>query len=322
MEKSEQVDLLQEKSKLLEEFDKHFDAVRDFYTNVTLEATEKFFQAYSSDMEGFPRPEKFNLVFVVKNGYKFYSNGGKYFRLDISRYADEESGTSKDDVIGIITPDDVYTLQNVSGNYALSGQGKPSSSFSQMLHSYYFHSIPYSYIGEDFRSLLFSPKTTIQKITRAGELDLEMITFFLSVLTPKEDYAEFEISFYRNKSWALAGLKSKVPVNALPGLFIFRSFDCVYQEKSDNGVPFLEKVVFKMEKDRNGKFSVTEFREYEINKITPGAAPLSEFEVNQFISKIGQQKSTNFFRMTCMLIGLLLMIIGIGLKIYKKKGEK
>jgi hypothetical protein len=178
LEKNEPVDLLQEKSKLLEEFDKHFDAVRDFYTNVTLEATEKFFQAHSSHMEGFPRPEKWNLVFVIKSGYKFYSNGGKYFRLDISRYADEESDVSKEDVIGIMTPDDVYLLQNVSGNYALSGQGKPSKVFSQMLHSYYFHNVPYSYLGEDFRSLLFSPKTTLQKITKTGESDSEVITFF------------------------------------------------------------------------------------------------------------------------------------------------
>jgi hypothetical protein len=111
-------------------------------------------------------------------------------------------------------------------------------------------------------------------------------------------------------------------VSAVPGLFIFQSFDCVYQGESDNGIPLLEKVVFKMEEDRNGKFSVTELREYEINKITPGAVPLSEFEVGHFISKIGLQKSTNFFRITCVLLGLLLMALGIGLKFYKKKGEK
>jgi hypothetical protein len=284
-----------DEKKILGEYPANFANLRKFYQNVTMEAYLRL--SLSVKQPG-------NLV--------FRGNGGDNFRLD-SVY---EEGGSSSHAVGIVTPSAAYLLYENPTNdkYAMSLYSKDRTRGLNLLLNYRFQVAPFSSNGTPLigRVCCDRPNCTIDKVEVLKEDGDNIVAVTQSCKFGKSDWCHDVVRFYRDKCWAMKDVTSEGSVFGTPAGSALTIERCTYDGEKD-GIPILKVYTFESGvRMPGGKIEPTVSEHYEI-KTTPGAAPLSYFDVDTLLGKTKPGETVGFsrFRVICVLVGVIFVLLGI-----------
>jgi len=168
---------------LLAEFRTNYRRLKDFYTNVTMEARREFFRV-PRPADGLvpPAPDAGLELEVVKKCV-FRANGGEYYRVDQTVHDLADPSRIRGLRTAIVTPAESFTLSRLTpeARYYLAGHSEDKNEASGRLSPYWFFKAAYSNGPMDLEyALLWDRKDyTIESITVANEDGREIVSIVL-----------------------------------------------------------------------------------------------------------------------------------------------
>jgi len=280
---------------ILHEYPENFAKLQEFYQNITMEA-------YEQPSSSVKKPG--NLV--------FRGNGGDNFRLD-SIY---EAGGSTSHAVGIVTPSAAYLLyQNPTNDkYAIAFYTKDLTLGRNELLNYQFQVAPFSRNGTPLIGGMCydRPNCNVDKVQIVKDGDDNLVVVAQSGKSGAKDWWTDVVRFYRDKCWAMKDIHSEGSVIGSQGVSSVTVENCTYDGGKD-GIPILKTYTFESGlREPDGKIYPQLRAHYEI-KTTPGAAPLLYFDVDSLLGKTKPGETVGFshFRVICVLVGLILLLLGI-----------
>ena len=309
-----------EERALLQEYQRNYLRLKDFYENVTIETRGERFSLPRSAGGVFPPTPSATLELTRSGEMIFLSNGGDFLRMDSAVLDTSSSPGVGANAIVIVTPTEGFRLRQSpsSGNYALVAHGKEVGEYLSSFANFLFHFAPFANLGVplEYRILSDREASRIESVELRSELGEDIVV--VSRLTDHDGaYSRLTFQFYRDRCWALKESRYECLMSRDPGetelnVIVER---CVY-DGEDDGIPLLAK--YTREGIRGNKSTNEETihrrKVFEIQKITPGAVPLAEFDVDQLIGRIGEKTTVSRFRIIAMTIGAILVVIGVWLR--------
>jgi len=308
-----------EEKALLQEYQRNYLRLKDFYENVTIETRGERFSLPRSAAGPFPPAPSATLESILSRELIFRSNGGDFLRMDSAIL---DASSSPGDIF-IVTPTEGFHLSQSpsSGNYALLSHGKQVWRYRNSFAGLFFFCAPFGHDGIPLEKRILSDHpdhdaSRIKSVELRSESGEDIV--LVSRLTDHDGvYSSLTFQFYRDRCWALKESRYECPMSRVPGdeelnVIVER---CVY-DRGDDGIPLLAK--YTRDHIRGNESTNEEIIRrqdvFEIKRITPGAVPLEEFDVDQLIGRIGEETSVSRFRIIAMAIGLILVVTGIWLR--------
>ncbi len=304
-----------EEKALLQEYQRNYSRLKDFYENVTIEARGERSSLPRSGDGLFPPTPSATLESILSRELVFRSNGGDYLRMDVAIL--DTSGPPGD--IFIITPTEGFQLSHssLSGSYSLLSHGMQVWRYRHSLAGLFFFCAPFGNEGIPLekRVLSDSEAIRIESVELRSELGEDIVVVSrLSDHNGDGEFSSLTFQFYRDRCWALKESRYECLMSREPGELELNVIveQCVY-DGEDDGIPLLAK--YTRNHIRGNKSTGEEIIHrqdvFEIAKITPGAVPLEEFDVERLIGRIGEKTTVSRFRIIAVAIGLILVITGI-----------
>jgi hypothetical protein len=329
--------LSNEEKQLIAEYYQSYFAVRKYYMNVSIFAQRKFYDMVNP--EGLPLPPDAPPVLRRIDEFEFRANSEKeekiYFRMDktISFFRSDDENIEKGNregfvskEVGILTPEKGYMLQKNNKDkpyFALVAVRDTNKVFYQVD---LFERAAYSNGngGVMLENLIFKKPAYnvseyyIESVTPITEHNDSLIEIVIrAVGKDSSRKLSWRIKLLRDQSWAVKEVFHQSLTRS--GEPWWTKSVCSYDSNTNTQCPMLRSFILERGQYHQEKMYPKEREEYSITKFVPGAVPLSEFDVAQFLppeTKIGVTTSSfSYFRLFCLIAGLLLLALGIYLKI-------
>jgi hypothetical protein len=309
---------------LLNEYRTAFSQIKKIYSNLSMEAEEdRFFLKFVDGV--FPTPDdKQEYTLQEKRRYSYFVNDDKFFRVDIVSRVTSEFKKPFENSIYILNPSESYKLSKPDGGqYNLQLHGKTSDEFLFRVKELQFHNSPYVCNSRDILEHIFSNannQTISQvKLEMNPNTGDEEVIILLEYSFP-EYRGNGEFRFLRNKGWVLSSYKGCSEPVKNDGKRFYRTLIIRNEyEGEKDGVALIKKIQWEYAVGAQRETQkIQEKRIFTINMITVASPPMSVFDVKQFFPyTIGKYPRYNFFRITCVVLGLI--FIAIGLFLLRKK---
>ncbi|MDR1385054.1 MAG: hypothetical protein LBJ67_14570 [Planctomycetaceae bacterium] len=302
---------------MLSEFQENYITLEKYYYNMRCDCSEKF--------SLFFKQENNTLIYLPINSepiiaytrlWEYRSSEGKYFRLDYNDNKIKERLT-----LELATPKERYLLRKKKNQKYYSIERKKKENIPEELPAEFsvFPLMAFSETGLKLEYLLFQKPIyasicTIEDIViHPSEDDGDLAIITMMATSKSGGDVHYKFVFLRDYFWVL----KEVVVTMEEEI---RTTSNQYQKLVKGQIPLLKSSVIETQSiDGKKKYNI---HEYEITKIIPGSVDLSEFDVAQFLppqAKIGEITPAYFswFIITCILLGVLLMILGTYMKLKK-----
>lgn len=315
--------LSQAEKALLLEYDGSFSKLKAVYENLQSSAAERWYRPVSGSDEAFPAGPLAEAALVRVLDVTFRSNGGAYFRIDEVRRDPKNTGHVVLSRTGIITPEQSYLIgHDLSNNETpfLLAHGDNKNEYMDLLRSYVLPVAAFSDGQVAFHETLLEGEEMpmIESVSVDGDGVVSVATSFKS-----GDWSGGSVlKFLRNQCWALLEVRSESVNQKEPDRLVVSTQRCVY-DGSEHGVPLLKECVFedasRSAGDRSEKLAFR--RVFQVTKVVPRPAPLSEFDIARIIkNKVGATSTgaVSNFRIVLVATGIVLVIIATLLR----KGSK
>ncbi|MDR2644305.1 MAG: hypothetical protein LBC74_16105 [Planctomycetaceae bacterium] len=320
-------ELNKEQKDLLVEYCQNYNKIVEFYRdNVTMYATRKTKRYFdwkntkNNEIDFFTEDRE--PIVEESGSWEYRSNTGKYFCAKETT----ESGINH---IFLITPERNYLLDKRSLDTVHYSVAKESSSpiedfIMPSLEDVAFSMIPFSNDGIALKYILFqkppyASKHIIKDIVTKNSNGYNVVEVNLFTVGSKNKEILSHLVFLRDHFWVLLEYNTELPQDDTLRL-IQNEYDQLERDK----MPLLKSSVMTSTKllDKTKRY-----RRYEcdVTKIIAGPAPLSEFDVAQFLppgSRVGIK--TAYFspiRILAIFVGFAFLIISILLKIKSQKNS-
>ncbi|MDR2170999.1 MAG: hypothetical protein LBP59_12725 [Planctomycetaceae bacterium] len=317
---------------IIAEYHKAYFPLKNYYMNLFISAQCKSYVMTNS--EGLPLPAGTPPILSRIEDFEFRSNTNDkniFLRMDTTIYffqADNKTikkGNAENFVskhIGILTPEKGYLIQKNKNDARYFSLVAARELNNVLIKANIFENAVYASMGTPLEHYIFKrfPNPNLSQY------------YIASVTQTKENnhpIVEITIYLHRKESSQKSVLKIKLFRQSWMVKEIFfrdltpnawwmkESCEYNYNDANDQYPKLkyvqVERGIFEQEKQRT-----KQKEEYFITNIIPGAVALSEFDVNQFLppeAKIGIKKTAfPYFRLICVLLGLLSLAIGIFLK--------
>jgi hypothetical protein len=322
--------LSQEEKDILSDYAKKYSKIKYFYENIRIDVKEKIYDF--CDKDNIPLPQN-SLPFLkreeeVEIRYNQLQNQEKFIRIDTLflyidsdnpdvQYKNKQHYISR--YISIITPQKLLELEkkdNKNPYYSIVTRRKNNNEGQRPMMQ--FDTAPFAETGIPLEKMFFQKPPFRQKekyvidyvkpVLDSGNQCIEI----KSSLADSDAYWIFKLS--RDHFW---GVKE---THEHAANFWHKTY-CTYDGHKD-GIPLLKSYRIdygRYDLDAAKTEQLTSQIQYEITNIIPGPVDLSEFDVAQFLppqAKIGEITPARFswFRIVCISLGILLMILGILMK--------
>jgi hypothetical protein len=304
----------------LQEYREHYARLRTFYQNITIEACEKTFARPRSRDGVFPPPPDADLALDWVRHYTFRANGGNYYLMDRSQHDVADLSKTVNSKIGIVTPTGDYLLtKNLStGKYFVSSYAINRAKDVAEMDGYIFQIAPFAFIAFPLDEFLLKDRAncTVDKVELQQDSGENLVVVSTSYKR-NEEWSRMWLRFYRDRSWALKDIHSEAMSSNDAKYLTMKSQTCSYSGEKD-GIPLLRhcSIESSVKVLSTGKTKINHRQVFEIERITPGPAALSYFDVDALLGKarIGEQVTSSRFRTICILLGIILVLVGILLK--------
>jgi hypothetical protein len=341
---------------ILSDYANVYPRIRQFYRNIRMHVNEKNYrnvENISAYSVGEP------LILMQEEQYEVRYNDEvdisnpktditvpQYGRVDrqlifSSRDVDKTQNYPRH--VALYTPTNCYEMSKTNQDvehYALNKRRKPDSYDYTIL---YFDNAPYSWgNGIDLEHVLLSPSVSLEKnrehpyyidyarpVNRQGR-ELIEIRGYTDIGDDKGYSNQFNIYRFFKDTFVVESVYSYG--KSKEGKELWNCMTCAYSGEKD-GVPLLKNVektngVFEDNNPQKKKIT-TQRTVWEITDIVPGPVPLAEFDVKQFLPPEADyvgievtRATMSMWRIVCIVLGIILLAIGIGLQIKFRKQNK
>jgi hypothetical protein len=302
---------------LLREYRDNYVKLTDFYYNATVSASEKEYVFFNRvDGKLVFLPEGAEPIAFASCDWEYRSNGCEYYRIEKTTGPPEFTVPRR--VILLVSPQKFYALEKPkpeSRYYSIHLEGRKPGENDPSIDTC-FQTLPFNDGCMQLKYLLFqkphhAEKSSIESITKRKDPNLGEVVTVEMVDTAKTGGAvRSRFVFLRDYFWVL----TEVVVSQRSSTYTVTN---KYKNLVKGEIPLIESSTkVRVTPDGKNKYRTVEFK---IKKIQPGPAPLSEFDVAQFLppnTHIGIK--TVVFTVTRIILivaGLLMLIISIYLKI-------
>ncbi|MDR1479597.1 MAG: hypothetical protein LBJ00_11720 [Planctomycetaceae bacterium] len=257
-------------------------------------------------------------IIAQKVEWEYRSSGGLYYRVD------SNNPSAQDNEILLVTPQDIHFLvkQEPSAKYfSLKGitkrRDKDKMEIEDTISNIVFPIIPFSTSGVKLHYYLFQKPPFADRcvidniVVNHQQQSNESVTITTTATGKKnQKVVRYEYVFLRNYQWVVTEINCATDKR-------IEEIRNEYQHFVKGKIPCLKRSISTTRNpDTKAKYSATE---YEITKVIPGPVPLQEFEVSRFLppgTTVGIKTAVfSWFRIFCIIAGLLLLIVSIYLKI-------
>lgn len=301
---------------LLHEYHDNYVRVARFYRNVTMEVKETSFVLARSAVGIFPAAPTAGLEIEAVRDCVFRARDGSHFRMDGNSYDATDLTVPTTSRIGIISPSESFLLGRSTSNGTpyLIAHGKDREEYLSALSVYYFHIAPFGLGALPLEYRIFADQgCTVDKVAVEDSAGEEIASIFMSGETPQVA-TRWKFRFYRNRCWAAKEVSEESSYAESPGRIVRERQFCEYEGASQE-VPLLRRCIWEQadQADESAVERIVHRRVFEVAKLTPGAPPLAEFNVNQFVGTVLDSTKSTFstFRVVCIINGFLLVLIGV-----------
>ncbi|MDR2440758.1 MAG: hypothetical protein LBE12_15460 [Planctomycetaceae bacterium] len=306
--------LSQQQRDLLSEYRENYIKLKNYYCNIFMSAEEKmslFFRIENGEPFFLHQGSEPIPVYTKESEYR--SNGGVYFRLDqIHRVHNESEPRIR---LGLVVPDQSYLLRKnkIHEKYFSIVAKRDKQSVDELtIESSVFPFVAFSEGGLGLEFILFQ-KPFYASTCVIDDISVDdkegIVIILVSATSKKGGDVKYRFVFLRNYFWVLNNIVVTM------GDTVVTTHN-QYQQLIKNSVPLLKSSLIETNSLDGKKYN---FKIFEIKEIAPGAVPLQEFDIAQFLPpdvKIGiTTPSFSYFRLFCLITGLLLLVLGIYLKI-------
>jgi hypothetical protein len=302
---------------LLREYRDNYVKLTDFYYNATVFASEKEYVFYNRvDGKLVFLPEGAEPILFASCDWEYRSNGCEYYRIEKTTGPPEFTVPYR--AILLISPQKFYVLEKPkpeSRYYSIHLEGHKTGENDPSIDTG-FQTLPFNDDGMELKYLLFqkphyAEKCSIESVTKRKDQNLGEIVTIEMVGSNQRGSVRSRFVFLRDHFWVLSEIVTIVENSNT------RTVTNKYKNLVKGEIPLIESSTkVSVATESKDKYGIVEFT---IKKILPGPAPLSEFDVAQFLppdTHIGIK--TVVFTVTRIILivaGLLMLIISIYLKI-------
>lgn len=312
---------------LLREFYDSYGRVKKFYENITINARERTFALQRPLGGALPAAPHAPLVLAEIKSLEFRANGGKYFRMDGTEFDVADPLKKTGERFGVITPTEGYLFGRnpTSDKIFVIANGKNPSEYVSDLAEFVFHTAPFSFGPVLLENLVFKNRVgTVDRIELQTDGGDQLVVMHLSY-NKGDQWCRTTLRLYRQRSWAVKDIELEGSVAGSAGETCVTRQTCAY-ESGGGLVPLLTSCMFESSIKGGAKLAerVTHRDEFEITRIQPGPAPLSEFDVRQFlgVAKIGNIEKISYFRLVCIIVSVLVIVVAGGIRLRRGLAER